>query len=95
MANKAVSGMIGNYEGLINAIIISGATIVISARNRLARKEAEMQGSSSHQLEADVDCIKREVYILERFFNSSEWFGLLPNLEGKYILENLRKEFEQ
>lgn len=90
-------GLVENYKNLVNAVILTAANDYRSAKRNQARRAEKLKmcrtNDSWERESSDLRSATRDVYMLERFFNSSEWFGLV-NVDGKYILDELRREFE-
>jgi len=67
-----------DLENLTNAIILQA---VKDYRSALSGCKVNGRGSES----AIAEC--------ERFFQS-EWFNLLTNIDSKYLMDTIRKEFD-
>lgn len=70
--------MINSYEKLANAVILLAVKDWRRARRKLKRKS---QNESA----------KQELDSCERFFRS-DWFGILSNVDGTFLLKKLYEE---
>ena len=71
--------MIDAYHRLANAIVIHAAKEYIKEYKKYLRRPAAGYPDSLIEL--------------EQFFNS-EWYGMLTDVDGKWLLTNLRKQAE-
>lgn len=70
--------MNGDYEELANAVIVQAAK---DWRKAVRTLKKHPQYRTANQMRAECEC-----------FFKSEWFMVLTNVEGSYLLGKLKKE---
>ena len=90
-------------QNLANAIIVQACTEWRKAKkyldseqvkDYLAQKQGDESFLESSRIENKINQANRTIYDCESFF-LGDWYAQLTNLDGSYLLNRLKKDYEE